>query len=127
MHLHIINYKINIPFTDKFASLIMIKHNNKNFSHSNSASSIEVIDNRERNNNIKRLIYRSKNRGCKENDLLLGNFAEQELYNLSDDDLEVYQLFIEENDNDILCWLTARKTAKEKYKDLISKILNMIK
>jgi succinate dehydrogenase flavin-adding protein (antitoxin of CptAB toxin-antitoxin module) len=127
MHLHNINYKINIPFTDKFASLIMIENNNKSFSHSHSALSLENIDNEERNNSIKRLIYRSKNRGCKENDLLLSKFAEHELYNMTDDELLNYQLLIEESDNDILAWLTGMQVVKEQYKVLIDKIQNMIK
>lgn len=92
-------YKINIPRTYKFASLIMKYNNNDNI--------------------IKRLIYRSKNRGCKENDLILGNFSANGLLQLNLDQLKIYELFIEESDNDIFLWLTNKNHAPLKYKDII--------
>ena len=43
-----------------------------------------------RNVFIKKLIYRSKYTGTRETDILLGNFAENHLKNLDDDDLLAY-------------------------------------
>ncbi|MDF2965738.1 MAG: succinate dehydrogenase assembly factor 2 [Rickettsiaceae bacterium] len=76
---------------------------------------------------IKRLIYRSKNRGCKENDLLLGNFAEAYLHELVEGEIELYQDFIEESDNDILSWLTGMLEPSVKYANLVKKIKSTIK
>ena len=40
---------------------------------------------------IKQLLYRSKHRGCKETDILLGKFAEEKITNFSDEKLNLYQ------------------------------------
>ena len=66
---------------------------------------------------IKKLIYRSSNRGCKETDLLLGKFASKHLGNLSKQDLEIYEQFIEENDWDIFHWINNIEAIPEKYKN----------
>ena len=55
---------------------------------------------------IKRLKYRSWHRGCKETDLILGNFSENELEKQNSAFLEVYETFLDENDADIWAWLT---------------------
>ena len=44
-----------------------------------------------RNVFIKKLIYRSKYTGTRETDILLGNFADNHLKNLDNDDLLAYQ------------------------------------
>ena len=57
---------------------------------------------------IKRLIYRSCNRGCKETDLLLGRFATKQLAGLAASELDEYERLIEESDADIFAWLTGK-------------------
>ncbi len=47
---------------------------------------------------IKKLIYRSKYTGTKETDILLGNFADNHLKNLDDDDLLAYQDLLNSGD-----------------------------
>ena len=54
----------------------------------------------------KRLIYRSCHRGCKETDILLGEFASSELSALSNVELEGYEKLLGVNDVDIYNWLT---------------------
>lgn len=56
----------------------------------------------------KRLLYLSCYRGCKETDLLLGNFAKRTIHDFSTEDLEDYARFLEENDWDIYEWVTAK-------------------
>ena len=51
-----------------------------------------------RNIFIKKLIYRSKYTGTRETDLLLGNFAENYLEKLNDDELVSYQELLESGD-----------------------------
>lgn len=60
------------------------------------------------NTTLKRLQYRSWHRGCKETDLVLGQFAERGMGSLSPAQLQLYERFLEENDADIWDWLTGK-------------------
>ena len=51
-----------------------------------------------RNVFIKKLIYRSKYTGTRETDILLGNFAENHLKNLDDENLLAYQALLNSGD-----------------------------
>ena len=67
---------------------------------------------------IKKLIYRSKYTGTRETDILLGNFAENHLKNLDDDDLFAYQDLL--NSGDPRIWrlsidIEKSETSKENY------------
>lgn len=62
----------------------------------------------EREARLKRLTMRSWRRGTREMDLILGPFADAELASLSAGDLDAYELLIEENDQDLYPWVTAR-------------------
>ena len=73
---------------------------------------------------LKRLIYRSKYTGTKETDILLSNFANKYLKNLSNAQLKTYQMLLDSGDPRI--WRLAidnEKTVNEKE----IKILDMIK
>jgi len=59
---------------------------------------------------LKRLVYRSGHRGCKETDLVLGQFAQTALTGLEPDLLDIYERLLDEDDADIWDWLT-NKTA----------------
>ena len=72
---------------------------------------------------IKKLIYRSKYTGTKETDLLLGNFAENYLTKLNDDQLLNYEELLLSGDPRI--WrlsIDVEKTDNEKEKNIISLI-----
>lgn len=71
---------------------------------------------------IKRLIYRSKNRGNKEMDIVLGGFATQGITALNGAELALYSNLLEESDNDLWDWFTGRMEAPEEYEGLIKKI-----
>ncbi len=58
----------------------------------------------------KRLLYKSSNRGWKENDILLGSFAKQDISKLSDDQLKIFDVLLDESDVDIFNWIN-KKTA----------------
>lgn len=64
---------------------------------------------------IKRLLYRSCNRGCKETDLLLGRFATRQLATLAASELDEYECLIEESDADIFAWLTGKLLTPDRY------------
>ncbi len=46
----------------------------------------------------KKVLYMSTHRGCKEMDIILGQFAESELSNLTDTELSLYEKLLEISD-----------------------------
>lgn len=56
---------------------------------------------------MRRLKMRSWRRGMKEMDLILGHFADGPLAGLSGADLDLYEVVLEENDQDLYRWITA--------------------
>ena len=64
----------------------------------------------DREHRIKRLKYQSWYRGCKETDILLGNFARAELDNLSDAEIDAFEDLLGQNDVDMFRWLTRQAT-----------------
>lgn len=77
-----------------------------------------------RNDNllIKKLIYRSVHRGCKETDILLGQFALSQIKNLDSKEIKTYQNFIEEDDLAIYNWVLGKEEIPNKYLNLTNKI-----
>lgn len=72
---------------------------------------------------IKKLIYRSWHRGCKETDILLGDFAKSSLHNLSDQEISDFEKLVEEDDALIYDVLTDKVATPDYWnKELISKI-----
>jgi len=71
---------------------------------------------------LKQLKYRSNHRGCKETDVLLGKFFNENFAAFDDDQLEVYRRFIEEDDMLIYDWILGKVVVEEKYYPLILKI-----
>lgn len=59
----------------------------------------------------KKLSYRSKNRGCREMDYILGSFAEKYLSMMDKKKLESYSLILDQNDNDLYNWITKKSSA----------------
>lgn len=77
----------------------------------------------ERATRIKRIIYRSWHRGCKETDVVLGPFAETRLAGSSDAELDVFEALLEENDSDIWNWLVGKDYGYDrKYRPLIESL-----
>ena len=54
----------------------------------------------------RKALFRSWHRGMREVDLILGRFADNEIAELSDDELAVYEALMAELDGDILKWVT---------------------
>jgi antitoxin CptB len=61
----------------------------------------------------KKLIYQSRHRGTRENDLLLGSFADAVLPNLSEADLRAYQDMLGYEDADLFAWITGQQPIPE--------------
>lgn len=71
---------------------------------------------------IKKALYRSVHRGCKENDILLGKFAEAKIADFDDKKLQLYHHFIEEDDMMIYDWILSKFELPEKYSTLVAEI-----
>lgn len=76
-----------------------------------------MLSNEERELEIKKLMYNSWHRGCKETDLLLGKFAEYHLKTLTDEEISDYKALLEEDDWDIFNWLTEKSPFPEKHQN----------
>ena len=76
------------------------------------------------NNSLKKLIYRSKHRGNKEMDIMLGNFAINGINTLQNNELEVYSKLLDESDNDIWDWAAGVQPVPDVYADVIKKVVN---
>ncbi len=74
-------------------------------------------------NRRKRLLYQSLHRGCKETDMILGNFATKYLEKLSDAEIDLYENFINEKDWDIYAWVVGSLELPPEHRN---KIVEMI-
>lgn len=63
----------------------------------------------------KRLLYRSRYRGCLESDLLFGGFADQYLMTLDARQLDRYEALLDESDPDLLAWIFGRSAAPPRH------------
>ena len=72
---------------------------------------------------IKRLLYKSWHRGCKETDLILGGFSQKYLKGFTDEELDLYESFINEDDWDIYAWLTQNKTFPQEHVNKVTDLL----
>jgi antitoxin CptB len=68
---------------------------------------------------IKKLVYKSNNRGCKETDLVLGNFSKTYLDIMTDLELVDFDYLLSQTDADIWDWLNERSSIP----DGVSKVL----
>ncbi len=73
-------------------------------------------------NRLKRLVMRSKRRGIREMDLILGAFADRHLAALSPGDLDLYERFLGENDHDLYGWISGQLESPQEYLALIETI-----
>lgn len=74
---------------------------------------------------LKELIYKSKHRGCKENDILLGEFADIHLQKLTHDQINIYSNLINESDEKIYAWISGKEKIPDIYKEIISILINL--
>jgi len=69
----------------------------------------------ERDKRIKRILYQTWYRGCKETDRILGYFAREHINEFSDKELDMLEEIMAESDRDIFDWLTGKSDIPEKY------------
>ena len=57
----------------------------------------------------KRLLFRSQRRSSREADVLLGGFAARHLEGLDPHELDRFEALVEQDDADLLDWITGRR------------------
>lgn len=76
------------------------------------------------NNRLKeKLKFQAWHRGTRENDLLLGPFADDHLPCFSPAQLALFQQFLEESDLDIFRWIVHKVKPPIDYKELVNNII----
>lgn len=71
---------------------------------------------------LKRLRMRSWRRGTKEMDLILGPFADARLDAMEPGDLDLFEVILDENDQDLYLWVTGKGAPPEAIADLLAEI-----
>ena len=71
----------------------------------------------------KRLKIRSWRRGIKEMDLILGGYANGGFGDLSDAELALYDVMLDENDHDLFLWASGQERAPERFSALLQKVM----
>jgi antitoxin CptB len=63
----------------------------------------------------KRILFRAWHRGIREMDLILGQFADDEIASLSAEELDELEVIMAEEDADLVKWITGEKPVPERY------------
>jgi antitoxin CptB len=71
----------------------------------------------------KRLLFRSRHRGTKEMDLLIGAFAERHLDNFDDRQMECFEALLEIPEPVIYSWLVGRAAPSDGQRDDVVDLL----
>lgn len=66
-------------------------------------------------NRRRRLLFRAWHRGIKELDLIFGNFVEANVQDFSAEDCAWFETLFEEQDHEILNWVTKGENVPEKF------------
>lgn len=63
----------------------------------------------------RRILYRCWHRGIREMDLVLGQFAEAEIADLSEAQLDALEVIMAEDDHDLLQWVTGAEATPDRH------------
>jgi len=83
-----------------------------------------VPENEDHETRLRRLRMRSWRRGMKEMDLILGNFADTALRNLSIEHLDAHETLMDEPDQDIYSWISGATPTPQVFRASIARILD---
>lgn len=75
---------------------------------------------------IKQLKLRAWRRGFREHDFIMGNYADQHLANLSDNELDQFDALLNEQDWDVYYWIVGQKQAPEEFNGSVLKELQTL-
>jgi antitoxin CptB len=71
---------------------------------------------------LKRLKMRSMRRGIKEMDIILSGFSDLHLIDMSGAQLDLYEDFLDENDQDLYQWVSGQVAGYPQYEQLLKQI-----
>ncbi|MDA9989359.1 succinate dehydrogenase assembly factor 2 [Paracoccaceae bacterium] len=71
---------------------------------------------------LKRLKMRSMRRGIKEMDIILSGFSDLHLIDMSGAQLDLYEDFLDENDQDLYQWVSGQVAGYPQYEHLLKQI-----
>jgi antitoxin CptB len=63
----------------------------------------------------RKILFRSWHRGMRENDLIMGGFADAHIAGLTDAELDEFERLIEVLDRDLLSWITGEAEVPANY------------
>ena len=72
----------------------------------------------------KQLLFRSHHCGLKENDILLGRFADSHINELSDGQLDQLEALMQHNDIDVMNWIIGKTPIPEAFD---TEVMNLIR
>ncbi|WP_093325270.1 succinate dehydrogenase assembly factor 2 [Shimia haliotis] len=75
-----------------------------------------------REHRLKRMKMRAMRRGIKEMDIILERYADDNLAQMDDSELDLFDALLLENDQDLYQWVTGQQPAPERFARLISAI-----
>ena len=71
----------------------------------------------------KQLLFRSHHCGLKENDILLGEFADRYISKLNDQQLDDLESLMKQNDIDVMSWIIGKVAVPERYDTELIKLI----
>ena len=77
-------------------------------------------------NRLKRMQMRSMRRGIKEMDIILSKYAEAKLADMSEAELDLYDVMLNENDQDLYQWVSGQAEAPAYLTGLIADIAGFV-
>jgi antitoxin CptB len=75
---------------------------------------------------LKKILYRSWYRGCKETDKIIGGFVKENINYLTNHDLDELEEILEQSDNDLYDWISGKKNLPDfmNHNKIFQKIKN---
>jgi len=74
---------------------------------------------------LRKLSFRAWRRGFKEADIILGNFADDMLPGMSDEELDIFEDLLEVPDQDLYGWIIERDPTPAEFQSVIMNKLNI--
>ncbi|WKL56618.1 succinate dehydrogenase assembly factor 2 [Asticcacaulis sp. ZE23SCel15] len=72
----------------------------------------------------RKLSFRAWRRGFKEADIILGNYADDRLSTMTEEQLDIFEVLIEVPDQDLYGWIIERDPTPDEFKSVIMNELN---
>lgn len=73
---------------------------------------------------LKKLSFRAWRRGFKEADIILGNFANDRLPEMTPEELDIFEILLEVPDQDLYGWIIQRDPTPEAFRSVVMDQLN---